>query len=62
MNCQLSAKKDKESKNNELHGLPLEKKCFCFLMGCGKQIELGLEFPGLHSLTQTKKNVNQLEG
>lgn len=60
MNCQLSTNKDKESK--ELDGLPLEKKCFCFLMGCGKQIELGLEFPGLHSMKQTKKNVNQLEG
>lgn len=58
MNCQLSTKKDKESKNNELGGLSLEKRCFCFLMGYGKQIELGLEFPGLHSLKQTKKNVN----
>lgn len=30
MNCQLSTKKDKESKNNELDGLPLEKSVFVF--------------------------------
>lgn len=46
----LSSKKDKYSKNNELDGLHPEKRCFCFLMGYGKRIEIGLEFPGLHPL------------